>query len=124
MPVIINNPVIIPAKAAVTCDKLALFNLNIQMSGEAGDYAGYASVAFYSEDENGARTYARRDDGSYFTEQVAFRSIYATSAHIPEVAAVVMALLAALKPIYDAKKAVELNRQQSNLPVFPGIVEI
>lgn len=115
MPIVIPDPIVIPPKSEIVCDKLSILNLNISLNLETDTYVGRISVCFYNE-VNGKRTYARDDKGNLKIEEMLISDLYLTAAKYPSLAIAISKVLESVAELYQVKKQKEAASPVSDQP--------
>jgi hypothetical protein len=106
MPITISTPITIPARAALSCDKIAVNRLMIYRGIDL-TFSASAEIVFYAEGEQGEPIFALDDKGIIKTETMMIPDLYATAATNPTLATAITAILAAVGEMYAAKVAAE-----------------
>src|SRR4051794_26867905 len=98
MPIEISQPVVVPAKPALTADKLEGAKIVIERHTApdgSTKWAATAVVEFFG-DVDGVKTYALDDNGQRKQDYVTTQDVEATSVELPAVGQAFVAISAAL----------------------------
>lgn len=112
MPITIDDPVIIPAKEEIVCDKLTLISLNVLLDENSNKFTVAVIMALYGEDQDVKRIYATDQNGIRLTKNIYFSDVYDAVTKVPEIGSGIQGILSALGPMYNYQIQLEKDLEE------------
>jgi uncharacterized protein (DUF2141 family) len=120
VPIENTDPITIPAKAELVCDKIAINKLVIERNDLTNIWSATAELTFYNDDGEGNWTFARDDRGFLIRDYVFSRNVFSDAATTPELGAAILAIQSAVSVMLVAKRA----SQEATVGTMPPVAAV
>ncbi len=87
----LDTPIVVPAAPEIIADKMLASMITIVRNASTGNYSAYADLQFYSEDEQGNKSFAI-ENGNRKSESLQVPDVLAMAANVPSLAIAFTAL--------------------------------